>query len=360
MKVGDKVRFLSEVGGGVVKAFKGKETVLVEDEDGFEIPMLVRECVVIDTDDYNIKRKPQAPQAEVSSSRNERKKVEPVNREPEDEPEITYRPAETKEGEKLNVVLAYVPQDVKAISSTAFDTYLVNDSNYYLYYTYLSAEGKSWKVRAQGNIEPNTKLFLEEFEKDVLNELEHVAVQLIAYKEDKTFLLKPAVNVELRVDTVKFYKLHTFTESVYFEEPSLRYVIVENDIPVRQVFADAESLQQALMQKKTEDKTKPQPIVKQPRKNDIIEVDLHINELLDNTTGMSNSEMLDYQLDVFHKTLEEYKAKKGQRIVFIHGKGDGVLRNALLKELKSKYKTYSSQDASFREYGFGATMVTIH
>lgn len=360
MKVGDKVRFLSEVGGGVVKAFKGKETVLVEDEDGFEIPMLVRECVVIDTDDYNIKRKPQAPQAEASSSRNERKKVEPVNREPEDEPEITYRPAETKEGEKLNVVLAYVPQDVKAISSTAFDTYLVNDSNYYLYYIYLSAEGKSWKVRAQGNIEPNTKLFLEEFEKDVLNELEHVAVQLIAYKEDKTFLLKPAVNVELRVDTVKFYKLHTFTESVYFEEPSLRYAIVENDIPVRQVFADAESLQQALMQKKTEDKTKPQPIVKQPRKNDIIEVDLHINELLDNTTGMSNSEMLEYQLDVFRKTLEGYKAKKGQRIVFIHGKGDGVLRNALLKELKSKYKTYSSQDASFREYGFGATMVTIH
>ncbi len=360
MKVGDKVRFLSEVGGGVVKAFKGKETVLVEDEDGFEIPMLVRECVVIDTDDYNIKRKPQAPQAEASSSRNERKKVESVNREPEDEPEITYRPAETKEGEKLNVVLAYVPQDVKAISSTAFDTYLVNDSNYYLYYTYLSAEGKSWKVRAQGNIEPNTKLFLEEFEKDVLNELEHVAVQLIAYKEDKTFLLKPAVNVELRVDTVKFYKLHTFTESVYFEEPSLRYAIVENDIPVRQVFADAESLQQALMQKKTEDKTKPQPIVKQPRKNDIIEVDLHINELLDNTTGMSNSEMLDYQLDIFRKTLEEYKVKKGQRIVFIHGKGDGVLRNALLKELKSKYKTYSSQDASFREYGFGATMVTVH
>lgn len=360
MKVGDKVRFLSEVGGGVVKAFKGKETVLVEDEDGFEIPMLVRECVVIDTDDYNIKRKPQAPQAEVPSSHNERKKVELVNRESEDEPEITYRPAETKEGEKLNVVLAYVPQDVKAISSTAFDTYLVNDSNYYLYYTYLSAEGKSWKVRAQGNIEPNTKLFLEEFEKEVLNELEHVAVQLIAYKEDKTFLLKPAVNVELRVDTVKFYKLHTFTESVYFEEPSLRYAIVENDIPVRQVFADAESLQQALMQKKTEDKTKPQPIVKQPRKNDIIEVDLHINELLDNTTGMSNSEMLDYQLDVFRKTLEEYKAKKGQRIVFIHGKGDGVLRNALLKELKSKYKTYSSQDASFREYGFGATMVTIH
>ena len=32
----------------------------------------------------------------------------------------------------------------------------------------------------------------------------------------------------------------------------------------------------------------------------------------------------------------------------------------MLDELKRKYKTYQSQDASFREYGFGATMVTIH
>ena len=74
---------------------------------------------------------------------------------------------------------------------------------------------------------------------------------------------------------------------------------------------------------------------------------------------MGNGEILNYQLEVFRKTLDEYKNKKGQKIVFIHGKGDGVLRKALLQELKYKYKTYQSQDASFREYGFGATMVTI-
>ena len=54
MKIGDKVRFLSEVGGGIVKGFQGKDIALVEGEDGFEIPMLVKECVVIETDDYNI------------------------------------------------------------------------------------------------------------------------------------------------------------------------------------------------------------------------------------------------------------------------------------------------------------------
>ena len=53
MKIGDKVRFLNEIGGGIVKGFRGKDIVLVEDADGFDIPMPMRECVVIDTDDYS-------------------------------------------------------------------------------------------------------------------------------------------------------------------------------------------------------------------------------------------------------------------------------------------------------------------
>ena len=44
MKIGDKVRFLNEVGGGKVTGFQGKDIVLVEDADGFDIPMPVREC----------------------------------------------------------------------------------------------------------------------------------------------------------------------------------------------------------------------------------------------------------------------------------------------------------------------------
>lgn len=53
---------------------------------------------------------------------------------------------------------------------------------------------------------------------------------------------------------------------------------------------------------------------------------------------MSNSEILNYQLDKFREVMEQYKKKREQRIVFIHGKGDGVLRKALLDELKRKYR----------------------
>ena len=53
MKIGDKVRFLSEIGGGRVAGFQGKNIVLVEDEDGFQVPMSVKEVVVIGEENYD-------------------------------------------------------------------------------------------------------------------------------------------------------------------------------------------------------------------------------------------------------------------------------------------------------------------
>ena len=137
------------------------------------------------------------------------------------------------------------------------------------------------------------------------------------------------------------------------------YDIVKDDVPTKQVYVSAEELQSALLKKTVVDKPKSQPIVKRGGQSGIIEIDLHIGELLDDTHGMSNSEILNYQLDKFREVLEQYKNKCEQRIVFIHGKGDGVLRKALLNELKRKYPTFRHQDASFQEYGFGATMITI-
>lgn len=361
MKIGDKVRFLNEIGGGVVTGFRGKDIVLIEDADGFDIPMPMRECVVIDTDDYNMTR----PVPKAAPKKTEEQPVRPFHSAQEETERLfkpqasVYRQPETRGGDILNVFLAFVPEDIKAVSTTPFESYLVNDSNYYLYYTYLCAEGKAWSVRSHGIVEPNTKFLLEEFEKAELNDREHIAVQCIAFKDGRSFALKPAVSVELRIDTVKFYKLHTFQESEFFETPALIYDIVKDDVPTKQVYVSAEELQSALLRKAQVDKPKSQPIVKRGGQSGIIEIDLHIGELLDDTHGMSNGEILNYQLDKFREALEQYKNKREQRIVFIHGKGDGVLRKALLDELKRKYPTFRHQDASFQEYGFGATMVTV-
>lgn len=380
MKIGDKVRFLNEVGGGVVSGFQGKNTVLVRDADGFDIPVLIHECVVVDTDSYNIAKRP-TPPAAPHPAKGRRDADDTADKEKDgrllptvaaapaqtDEEDVadrpvtfTPRPVERRGADVLNVYLAYLPVDARELSDTAFEAYLVNDSNYYLHFTYLSASGAGRQLRAEGTVEPNTKVFLEEFRRDALPELERVAVQFVAFKRDRLFQPKPAFDVELRLDGTKFYKLHTFGETDFFDEPALLCDVVRNDRAVRSVFVDAESLQQAMLKPK-EIPARPvkSPARKAPKADGPLEVDLHAAEVLETTAGMSNKDILDYQLDIFRRTMDEHLKERGKRIVFIHGKGDGVLRQALLRELRTKYKSCQSQDASFREYGFGATMVTI-
>ena len=229
MKIGDQVRFLSDVGGGRVAGFQGKDIVLVEDEDGFEVPMRVNEVVVIGCEDYNTRH-----MVEVKQDKNKADVGmlidEEYEKEPADSP-ITFRAPieERRGGDKLSAYLAFVPMNVKDLSDTRFESYIINDCNYYLRYVYMTAEGKSWEVRATGEVEPNTKLFLEEFGCDQLNELEHSCIQLIAYKREKRFLRKPVVDALVNIDPVKFYKLHTFSENDFFEQPALIYTIIEND-----------------------------------------------------------------------------------------------------------------------------------
>ena len=229
MKIGDQVRFLSEVGGGRVAGFQGKNIVLVEDEDGFQMPMLINEVVVVGDEDYDTKHVVEAKASSVKAALHAHDEDEET--EPADRP-ITFRakPEERRGGDKLSAYLAFVPMDVKELSQTRFETYLVNDSNYYLRYVYMTAEGNAWQVRAEGEIEPNTKEFIEEFGRENLNELEHGCVQMIAYKRDKHFLLKPLVNAQVRMDPVKFYKLHAFRENDFFEQPALIYPVIENDV----------------------------------------------------------------------------------------------------------------------------------
>ena len=358
VKLGDKVRFLNSTGGGQVKELLKKNMVLVEDESGFDFPVLISECVVIGEKDSGLQNSRPSNEAQnpitllgvASSLRHVQSK--PV----ETKPIIK----ETPEGERLSVFLAFLPVDPKAMMQSAYEAWFINDSNYFLYFTYLSRQNNSWTSRYQGLIEPNTKAFMEEFEKDILNELENTCIQLIAFKKDKPFGLKNTLSVELRLDTVKFYKKHCFVENDYFDEDALIFAVVQHDVPERQFLVSATDIQEAMLQKKQDVRHNPQPVRKSAKKeNPTLEIDLHINQLLDTTEGMSAGDMLNYQLNKFHEVLKQYAGKKGQKIVFIHGKGEGILRAAIEKELKTKYKSCIFQDASFQEYGFGATMVKI-
>lgn len=354
MKIGDKVRFLSEIGGGCVAGFQGKDIVLVEDEDGFQVPMRTADVVVIGEENYDTQHVVEVKQQTVPKS------VRKEEEEPADRP-ITFhaKPEERKGGDMLSAYLAYVPVDIHELTQTRFEAYFVNDSNYFMRFTYLTSEGSSWQLRATAEVEPNTKLYIEEFGREELSELERITVQILPYKREKPFLLKPAVDVQFRLDAVKFYKLHTFQDNDFFEQPALVYTLIENDKPMKPLFVDAKQLKENLFSKSEQTRAE-RPLVTPARKDGSpMVVDLHADEILETTNGMDATDILNYQLDVFRKTLNEHKNKKGMKIVFIHGKGEGVLRQALINDLRYRFKAYTYQDASFQEYGYGATLVTI-
>ena len=348
------MRFLNSVGGGIVKAFQGKQMILVEDESGFDFPALISECVVV---------------GDVSSdNRPRRTAVAPTAAELPSTPPPEQKTAvketavkETTEGERLNVWLAFLPTDPKAMTQSRYEAFFINDSNFYLYYTFLSRSNSSWINRSDGQIEPNTKIFMEEFGKEDLSAFERVCVQLIAFKKDKPFALKNAVSVELRMDTVKFYKVHCFLENDFFDEAALLFPLIRADVPEKQTLISVAELQEAMQQKKQKDVAPSVRPTAKPKQAPppTIEIDLHSRQLLDNTNGMSAGDILNYQLDKFREAMKQYAGNKGQKIIFIHGKGEGVLRLAIEKELKTHYKSCEYHDASFREYGFGATMVKI-
>ena len=379
MKIGDKVRFLSEVGGGKISGFQGKDIVMVMDEDGFEIPTSIHDVVVVEQDDYAmgkmISAKMDAKQAAEERAntelKNDSRSIKSILNQHDVEVdmnvdeydaadrEITFQaPARERDGgNKLSAYLAFVPVDIKEITNTRFETYFVNDSNYFIQYTYLVAEGNAWTLKGCGEVEPNTKLFIEELGRDVLNEMGHIAIQMVAYKKDKPFLLKPATDVQFRLDPVKFYKLHLFEENDFFETPALLFTIVENDEVARPLVIDSKRLKEQMY--KDEKIIANESKKKQKKDDGTVVIDLHADEVLETTAGMNTADILHYQIDVFKKTMAEYKNRKGQKIIFIHGKGEGVLRQAIVHELNYRYKSCSYQDASFQEYGYGATQVTI-
>ncbi|KAB2805443.1 Smr/MutS family protein [Phaeocystidibacter luteus] len=98
--------------------------------------------------------------------------------------------------------------------------------------------------------------------------------------------------------------------------------------------------------------------VKPKKQSAILEVDLHIHELLEFDSHLSDHEKLMHQLTVARHQVDKARSGHYKKVILIHGVGKGVLKEKLLEMLEGIEKV-EYYDASLQKYGKGATEVVF-
>ncbi|MDR2131660.1 MAG: DUF2027 domain-containing protein [Odoribacteraceae bacterium] len=317
--IGDTVRFLSEKLEGVVTGLASATTVNVYcEEHGFEIPARASDLVVIH------------PAARGGSA-------------------TTGGAREASE----RVYLAFVPERPGAPAGGRHELYLVNDTSLTaLYAVALLREGQHEGIAA-GSCPPASYASAGNYSLAELDTVREARVQVLFHRQGD-HPPRPVVDATVKVNAAGLCKEGAHERTPWFDTPA---VLRPLDEGMEARVDPRQSSPPRHEGAKRSPAGTPSPC---PRAiDDAVEVDLHAEQLLDTLAGMENRDILDHQLEIFHRALEEYKSRRGQKIVFIHGKGEGVLRQRIRRELQTRYKRHHHQDASFQQYGYGATMVTI-
>lgn len=247
IRKGDTVRYLSEVGGGVVTRVDGK--IAYVDDDGFERPVAINELVVVlpaghEQTGAKLMFDQQAFDIGKTSKRNKDPKpaptAAPANPAPvihaEAPVEEEFEIEETEYGDAMNVSLAFEPSDIKHLDNSSFNVALVNDSNYFLFYQLLvrASERGEWETFAMAEVAPNEIADLRRVTRDDLPTLERIIFQAVAYKKEKPFAAKEPLNVLRKLDLTKFFKLHCFRPGLYFESPVLEIPLIAEPLRTQQ------------------------------------------------------------------------------------------------------------------------------
>jgi len=353
-KKGDRVKFLNDIGGGTITRVDPK-IAYVENEDGFEVPVSISQLLPAEV--------PQAestPFTSVSAKATQNEGCAetfiPLPEKAPDYIDLTGEPDESKIDASVNVLLAWIPQRTKD-RKTAYDLYLINDCSYHIMYVAAMISEGAYRGLQAGMLECDTTIHLTLIPGEDLIRISSIRLDVLFFKKG-LYMPQDPMQYELKIDEFFLMDATNYTTNDYFDEKALIFNITEEHLMAEIENVAHEVQLQFVKQKQQIDRPLPKPAKKAPE-NDTEEVDLHIEQLVDNPKVLTPFEMLDIQMKRFSSTLEEATRNRRKRIVFIHGVGNGRLRLEIQRVLKQKYPKLRYQDASFKEYGFGATMVFL-
>lgn len=348
-KVGQKVSFLNEARNGIVKKILNDKMVSVEIDDGFELPVMEHELV--SAEPYlasDIAASAKAPVA-----------APVVEEEDNDFPDREVLNLSVKTSLRKGLYLAYVPVNPEKPLQDGMYATMINYTPYDIIFTYAVKRDQKFVHYAYERATCNSRVVLEYIEASEIQDWSSIKFQILYYKEDSADAIDPQLSI-CNINPIKFYRDETYKEEPLIGTTAIILPLGDSGEDV----ADEPVLTE-----------KPKGLKVVGHINDIInkdafpekhlvskgiaEVDLHIDELVDSIEGLSNVQMLSTQVDYFRKMLESAIQNHLQRIIFIHGVGNGKLKAEVRKILAEEYPSYEIYDASMAKYGVGATEVKI-
>lgn len=309
MNIGDKVRVIHGTEEGIIVRKLPDGLVEIEIEDGFTIPVLTKDVVVIQPGFQDVRetKSDSKPLASVQSHTG-----------------------------------LYLGVNIKA--KDMVEVFFINNTDQ----TLLLAAGKTIDKDYKG-------LISEKIKARSYFKLDQTTFQkLVDGKYLFEFIIHDPSNNSLPEITSKTYN----PKPTHFQKNKTNAPLINSEMHLIQldtvlVKINPDELKDSLIEKRE------MLEVENKRAAVAQEVDLHIETLTDDHEFLNSEEMLRLQLATFEKTLDNAIAYGMDQITFIHGVGNGKLRMEIHRLLSKNEQIEWFKDAAKERFGYGATLVKI-
>jgi hypothetical protein len=308
-KLGEFVRFVNERREGFITRIIDENTIAVTDDDGFEIPVLASQVTRV-------------------HGKSDFTALEAI------EDSTLKRPDQFIS----NGIFIGITDDKRVGSVVHFN--LINASSFQILFTLNTERNQEFNGECSGQVNPGAMVHLYSASLNELDLWPKFNLQVLLHtsgKHEKPILFSEKFKAKDFSGTKKH-------DAILGKEAWM--IQIDSEVPL----IDPQKLKESFFRPSSEKIEIPNPGK---------EVDLHIEKIRDDHQFLKNSEILDIQLNHFKKNLDAAIVHKLQSIIFIHGTGNGTLRNEIHKIISKHPQVKTFMDAHKEKFGYGATEIVL-
>lgn len=329
MNIGDKVRLLHGTEEGIIRRIIDKKTVEIEIEDGFLIPVLRKEIVIVSSDE-----EPERTTKNLSSS-------------------VSIENSTIEEDKQQEGIFLGVTFDHNISSG-----WIINNTKEIVLFGVHEKKVDGIIGLSYGILNNHTYAKIADWDKNASHGLPSVIIDFIKFNDRIKERNDP---FSRKIDLRSLASGHEKSRLPLLGSSGI--LIALND---QMIIPDPEVLKEALFSKDPKG-SKEAIFPEEPefqnkdsvQKGFVKEVDLHIEALVDDFQFLGGEEILNMQLSEFNSCLENAVISGTDQIIFIHGIGNGILRNKIHKKLSQYPHIKYFEDARKEKFGYGATKVHL-